>query len=208
MKTVPKSHRVSSKPGRLGRRYVVAMVLGTALSAVGGQATAATTTVQAPHQVIADMSRYCTACWRNAHLPADYWSDCTQDVFRRLLGRVHSGAWQLALEGDGDEHREFLRAIDAVKKHTQRGLKRSTLLNGVVADMRTEPERELVENRAEVDHAAAELLSPRQQRILQLSFEGWSVHEIAGQLELAPERISDEKYKAIRKLREHFGVVV
>src|SRR5262249_43849218 len=48
--------------------------------------------------------------------------------------------------------------------------------------------------------------SPRQQRILQLSFEGASVHEIAHELRLPAERISDEKYKAIHKLREHLGI--
>ena len=35
-----------------------------------------------------------------------------------------------------------------------------------------------------------------------LSFEGWSVHEIAEEMQIPAERISDEKYKAIRKLRE------
>jgi DNA-directed RNA polymerase specialized sigma24 family protein len=39
--------------------------------------------------------------------------------------------------------------------------------------------------------------------VLQLSFEGWSVHEIADTLSIGVERVSDEKYKAIRKLREH-----
>jgi hypothetical protein len=38
---------------------------------------------------------------------------------------------------------------------------------------------------------------------LQLSFEGWSVQEMASTLKTPAERISDEKYKAIRKLREH-----
>ena len=51
--------------------------------------------------------------------------------------------------------------------------------------------------------ASEELLSPRQRRILQLSFEGWSAHEIADELKTTSERVSDEKYKAVRKLREH-----
>ena len=48
------------------------------------------------------------------------------------------------------------------------------------------------------------MLSPRQQRIVRMSFEGWSVHDIASELRLPPERVSDEKYKAIRKLRATF----
>jgi RNA polymerase sigma factor (sigma-70 family) len=57
-----------------------------------------------------------------------------------------------------------------------------------------------------VQNAAQNVLSSRQQRILQMSFEGHTVQEVADQLAMSPERVSDEKYKAIRKLRTHFGV--
>ena len=50
-----------------------------------------------------------------------------------------------------------------------------------------------------------EVLSERQLRILELSADGWAVPEIATELKTSPERISDEKYKAIRKLRVHLG---
>jgi DNA-directed RNA polymerase specialized sigma24 family protein len=39
-----------------------------------------------------------------------------------------------------------------------------------------------------------------------LSFDGWSVQEIADEMQLPPERVSDEKYKAIRKLRATFDL--
>jgi DNA-directed RNA polymerase specialized sigma24 family protein len=38
---------------------------------------------------------------------------------------------------------------------------------------------------------------------VQLSFEGFSVQEIGDQMHLPVERVSDEKYKAVRKLRQH-----
>jgi RNA polymerase sigma factor (sigma-70 family) len=63
-------------------------------------------------------------------------------------------------------------------------------------------ERHLADDREVVRQVAAEVLSSRQQQILDLSFDGWSVNEIAAKLELPAARISDEKYKAIRKLRE------
>jgi RNA polymerase sigma factor (sigma-70 family) len=173
------------------RPYFMAVVLGTALS-MGA----------APGQAIADMSRYCTTCWRNARLPVDCWSDCTQEVFARMLERVPASAWTQALGDEGTEHREFLWAIDTVKKRAQRARKFSPNIDQV-AD-RSEPyRRDLREQRETVRQAAAELLTPRQQRILQLSFEGWSVSDIAAELCLPVERISDEKYKAIRKLRTH-----
>jgi RNA polymerase sigma factor (sigma-70 family) len=70
------------------------------------------------------------------------------------------------------------------------------------ADWRGQSERRLAEDREAVRQAAADLLSPRQQRILQRSFEGCSIHEIAAELDLPAARVSDEKYKAVRKLRD------
>ena len=193
-----KSHTPLSRK----RRYLVAMVLGTTLSALGsatGQAAAG----EATGRAVNDISRYCTACWRNAHLHPDCWTDCTQEVFSRLMERVTPEAWGRVLKVEGEERREFLRAIDAVKKRTQRGRKRSTGLTEVVADRRDPHERQLADEREAVRQAAEGLLSDRQKRILQMSFEGWSVHDIAAELAVPAERVSDEKYKAVRKLREH-----
>jgi RNA polymerase sigma factor (sigma-70 family) len=179
------------------------MVLGTALSALGSSSAVASPAAQPSMRAITDISRYCTACWRNARLPPDYWGDCTQEVFNRLLERIAPDAWSHVFRDEGEERREFLRAIDAVKKRTQRGHKRSTNLVGVVADPREAHERRLSDERDAVWQAAAEVLTPRQQRILKMSFEGWSVQDIAGELQFPAERVSDEKYKAIRRLREY-----
>ena len=184
---------------------MMAVVLGTALSTMpapalagsGTQAGGATTL-----QAIADMNRYCSTCWRNARLPMDSWTDCTQEVFKKMLERVPQDAWDRVLKGEGEERREFLRAIDAVKKRTQRARKYSGAVEAV-ADRREEHSRQLADARAAVREAATEVLSARQQQILQMSFEGWSVQEMAEELSLPAERVSDEKYKAIRKLREH-----
>jgi RNA polymerase sigma factor (sigma-70 family) len=188
-----------SRPGH--GRYVVAMVLGTALSALGP-----TTGSAAPPDAVRavnDLSRYCTACWRNARLHPDCWGDCTQEVLTRLLQRVEPQAWGDVLGEEGEERREFLRAIDAVKKRTQRQRRWAAGAPEAVPDRRDGVERRRAEDREAVDQAAAEVLTPRQQRILQLSFEGWSVQDMAAELQLPPERVSDEKYKAVRKLREH-----
>ncbi len=185
---------VASVP-RAGR--MVAMVLGTALSTLG-------TAPAANPQTVNDLSRYCTACWRNARLPADCWPDCTQEVFTRLLERVPPSSWGQTLSDEGQERREFLRAIDAVKKRVQRGRKWSAYPEESVADARPAAERQQADVREELTQAAAELLSGRQQQIIRWSAEGWGVQEIANRLAIGPERVSDEKYKAIRKLRTHF----
>jgi RNA polymerase sigma factor (sigma-70 family) len=180
---------------------VVAMVLGTALSALGGNHLSA---ADVSPKSLNDIGRYCTTCWRNARLPADAWPDCTQEVFRRLLERVPMSRWAQALKAEGDERREFLRAIDAVKKRTQRARRHGDGTESA-SDPRLESAAQVAEDREAVEQAATRLLSSRQQRILQMSFEGHSVQDIGADLSLPAERVSDEKYKAIRKLRAHLA---
>lgn len=184
------------------RSVMMAVVIGTAVTAAPdtARASAAATTDRA----IEDINRYCTACWRNARLPADRWGDCTQQVFTRLLERVPAGRWANVLADEGDERREFIRAIDAVKKRTQRDRKFAGLTPDA-ADWKT-GSADLRDDREAVAAAAGRVLSERQRRIVELTSGGWAVPEIAAELGTTVERVSDEKYKAIRKLRTHFGV--
>jgi RNA polymerase sigma factor (sigma-70 family) len=194
---------MSSRTARPKRPYVAAVLLGT-LTALGtGQAVAAPAS-DATLRAVNDLGRYCTACWRNARLPADSWGDCTQEVFSRLLERVPTEVWGAILRSDGEDRREFLRAIDAVKKRHQRARKLSHNLDGV-ADRNEQHVRSLADQRETVRQAAEELLTARQQRILQMSFEGWTVAEMARELNLPAERVSDEKYKAVQRLRQHLA---
>jgi RNA polymerase sigma factor (sigma-70 family) len=180
---------------------MAAVVLGTALAASPARASTAT---EPSAKAVTDISKYCQTCWRNARLPADRWQDCTQEVFVRLLERVEADKWgSVLVDNETLERREFLRAIDAVKKRTQRARK----LGSLAPD---QPDPRPVTNTSKDDRdalakAAAEVLSPRQRRLLDLTADGWSVPEIAGELKTTVERVSDEKYKAIKKLQHYFG---
>jgi RNA polymerase sigma factor (sigma-70 family) len=191
-----------SKPG--SRQMMVAVVLG-ALAASPTKAAAAAPNAAAPTtKALTDISKYCQTCWRNARLPADRWQDCTQEVFVRLLERVDADKWGSVLVDDETlERREFLRAIDAVKKRTQRARK----FAGLSPDVAERPTNTVArDDRDAVAKAAAELLSPRQRRLLDLTADGWTVPEIAEELKTTPERISDEKHKAVKKLQHYFAV--
>lgn len=182
------------------RAAMMAVVLGTAMTTAGrADAKASDGT-----ETIDDIHKYCQACWRNARLPADRWSDCTQQVFVRLLERVEPTKWDALFAAEGDERREFLRAIDAVKKRTQR-VRKPAMLTPDVADDRNESASDLRDRREAVAQAAT-VLSPRQRRIIELAGGGWAVPDIAAELDTTVERVSDEKYKAIRKLRTTLGV--
>jgi RNA polymerase sigma factor (sigma-70 family) len=183
------------------RPYLAAMVLGTALAALGQNGKAVANEISG--QAICDISRYCTACWRNAHLPVDRWNDCTQEVFQRLLQRLEPEAWEQVLTSEGAERKEFIRAIDAVRKRTQRERRSFPLLEDGLADAKIAAANYQEEKDA-VRQAAGQLLSPRQQKILHMLFEGWSIPEVAREIGSTPERVSDEKYKAVQKLRGYF----
>ena len=184
---------------------MAAVVLGTALAATPSTSEGA---VAAPNpKAVQDITKYCQTCWRNARLPADRWQDCTQEVFTRLLERVELTKWDSVLEDDEtSERREFIRAIDAVKKRTQRARK-FTGLTPDLPDYRGRSENHRRDDLDAVTRAAREVLSLRQRRILELASDGWAVPEIATELQTTAERVSDEKYKAIKKLQHFFGTV-
>jgi RNA polymerase sigma factor (sigma-70 family) len=186
------------------RSVMVAVVLGTALSAATGHAAVPVRSVAVDADPVRDITRYCQVCWRNARLPADRWDDCTQQVFARLLERVDVAKWHTLLRDDAEDRREFIRAIDAVKKRTQRSRKYSGMVDDV-ADRSFQPETTRNELHEELGKASQKVLSSRQQRILQLTCDGWAVPEIADELHTTVERVSDEKYKAIRKLRKELN---
>jgi RNA polymerase sigma factor (sigma-70 family) len=183
------------------RQYLVAMVLGTTLSAMGGAAPAA----EVSDRAVMDVSRYCTTCWRNARLHPDAWNDCTQEVLCRLLERVSPGTWEQMLKTEGEERRELIRAVDAVKKRTQRTRKHLDSVE-MLPDRRDPEARRIQDDRQIVRDAASQVLSARQQRIVQMTLEGWSVHDMARRLHLPAARISDEKYKAVQKLRDYISI--
>ena len=110
------------------------------------------------------------------------------------------------LKDDGEDRREFLRAIDAVKKRTQRA-KRYVSAADEPADRRAAAELNRHDIREEIDRASRKVLSDRQLRILKLTTDGWSIPEIADALATTVERVRDEKYKAIRKLQKELVTV-
>ena len=192
------------------RSVIAAVVMGTALcsptqAGTGPDDTRPVPSAEVGTDDIRDVTRYCQVCWRNARLPADLWGDCTQQVLARLLQTVPTGQWMTMLKSEGDDKREFLRAIDAVKKRTQR-TRRPAELTADIADARQRPTVYVREQWEAVNAAADRVLSDRQRKIVELSASGWAVPDIAAELGTTTERVSDEKYKAIRKLRVQLGV--
>src|SRR6478609_10294872 len=176
----------------------------TAMALVIG--LAALTAHASESDLVRDIQRYCTVCWRNARLDPGLWDDCTQEVCCRLLGKARAGELELnlVLADDTPERRELVRAIDMVRKRVQRSKRFQTLDDqytpGPDFDQRHRNRQELGEI---LEAARRAVLTPRQDRIVELWTRGWTVPEISDSLKMPAARVSDEKYKALRKLENH-----
>ncbi len=209
MKDESKNPAPASQPpaeagsGVLARSYKAkagpaAMALVIGLAALTAQASESDT--------VRDIQRYCTACWRNARLDPRLWDDCTQEVCCRLLTKARDGRLDLGqvLSDDTPERRELVRAIDMVRKRVQRA-KRHQPIDALAlpAPDADERDRERMELGEILEAARRAVLSSRQDRIVELWMRGWSVPEIGADLGMPVNRVSDEKYKALRKLETH-----
>jgi DNA-binding NarL/FixJ family response regulator len=189
------SERMISRTRKAGP---AAMALVIGLAALTASATES--------DVVRDIQRYCTVCWRNARLDPRLWEDCTQEVCCRLLTKARAGQLDLTqvLAEDTSERRELVRAIDMVRKRVQRA-KRYQPLDGYTtpATNLDQRQRDRLELGEILEAARRAVLTARQDRIIELWMRGWTVPEIGDELSMTGTRVSDEKYKALRKLESH-----
>src|SRR5262245_35103457 len=192
------SSNPSSLMARTRRAGPAAMAFVIGLAALTAQATET--------ELVRDIQKYCTVCWRNARLDPRLWDDCTQEVCCRLLTKARGGQLDLTqvLAEDTSERRELVRAIDMVRKRVQRS-KRFQPLDGFTNTTTNldQRQRDRIELGEILESARRAVLSKRQDRIIELWMRGWSVPEIGAELDLPLTRVSDEKYKALRKLEQH-----
>ncbi|MDP6468915.1 MAG: hypothetical protein QF918_14300 [Pirellulaceae bacterium] len=165
------------------------------VAAVGSSALASSSEASTINQI----ERYCTVSWRNAGIEQQDWSDCTQQALQELLERVSRNQLQAAVQNnESQERQELNRTVWRTIKRWQRAPRPAQLEESYVCgscDTRQDAWDEVM-------RAARQHLSERQTRILKLTREGWQANEIATELRITPARVSDEKYKAIRKLRQ------
>ena len=171
------------------------------VAAVGNSALASPNEASTINQI----ERYCTVSWRNAGIAQQDWSDCTQQALQELLERVSRNQLQVAMQNNQSQERQELnRTVWRTIKRWQRAPRPVQLEESFARG--TSDTREDAWD--EVMTSARQHLSKRQTRILQLTRDGWQANEIAGELGITPASVSDEKYKAIRKLRQQLDVTV
>jgi DNA-binding CsgD family transcriptional regulator len=181
------------------RRTVLAVCAVALASAVGsGNAAAARET-----KAIEKLQQYCAASWRNAGIRREEWDDCTQQALVELLEQVREDGLPTAIEdSQSDERRELNRAVWRLVQRWRRAPRHSSFDErsapvGSDAGVAQSSDR----NWSQIVDLAADVISDRQLRILDMTRDGWRTPEIAQHLGISTDRVSDEKYKAISKLR-------
>jgi DNA-directed RNA polymerase specialized sigma24 family protein len=157
--------------------------------------------VSAPDDPVQQIQRYCATSWLRAGIAYQDWEDCTQDAITELLSRI--GASQLATaitEPQSAARRELKRCVWCIIKRYERANRSAASLPDTLADARGRSSQfpytwdELLEE-------ACHIVSAQQQQILILYREGWQIPEIAATLQVGTLRVSGNKYKAVRRLR-------
>jgi hypothetical protein len=164
-------------------------------AAVAGPVIAAPET-----RTVRSLQNYCQSSWRNAGINRQEWCDCTQQAVTELIERISAERLTAAVQDNESlERRELNRAVWRIIQRWRRSPR--------VARFYDEPPSPAHHDRnsvewTDISTAARECLSSRQLQILNMIRDGWRVPEIADNLEMTAARVSDEKYKAIRNLRE------
>ncbi|MBI1313001.1 sigma-70 family RNA polymerase sigma factor [bacterium] len=188
---------------------VAATTADPAAQAASGALAAATAAGRCVESVLLEkIDAYCSRSWQNARIARQDWSDCTQEVYARLLSRVREEDLPRVFEDDeSPERRELNRAIWATAQRWRRAPRPAALNDG---DSRAEqvdtwPEKMEALSRVErVMDSGDARLTPTQRQIVKRWTDGESISGIAAALDMTPARVSDEKYKAVQKLRRHF----
>ncbi|HEU5119258.1 MAG TPA: sigma-70 family RNA polymerase sigma factor [Isosphaeraceae bacterium] len=163
---------------------------------------------------LAQLNRYLSRCWSRAGVAPQQQDDCTQAVYASLLQNLgRDGFDHLAAEvgqqgipqvlnRDSALGPDFFRVVDMVKK---RATRQKTF---VALDDQTEPYAVAgtdgaAENwRGVLNEAIDRSLNPREADLIRATLEGFSPSEIASRWGVAPKTVSNEKTRALQKLRD------
>ncbi len=162
---------------------------------------------------LSQLNRYLSRAWYRAGIPPQMHDDSTQAVFVTLLqnlgrSRFDDLAAEIGRVGIRDVLSQetadgpvFFRAIDTVKKRAQR--ERSFQpLDTVAASVASQADDPHSDRRGALREAIQQSLSPREAALIYATLKGETPAEIASQWGVAPKTVSNEKTRALQKLRD------
>jgi hypothetical protein len=161
------------------------------------------------------LERYLATAWARAGIAPQHREDCTQTVYETLLGGLGRDGFEHlaaevgregvrdALAWDTPDGPDFLRAIDMVKKRTLR-LRTFQPLDDYAFELTAAggDGASAGDWRSTLDDAIDRTLSTREAALIRETLLGKTPAEIAAAWGMAPKTVSNEKSRAIAKLRE------
>ncbi len=124
-----------------------------------------------------------------------------RDRFDRMIEEIGQLGIRDVLSRETSEGPDFFRAIDMVKKRAQR--ERSYLpIESIDPSATAAASTGDDETRAALYEAIGNSLSPREAALIHATLQGETPAEIASRWGVAPKTVSNEKTRAIQKLRE------
>jgi RNA polymerase sigma factor (sigma-70 family) len=175
---------------------------------------AAATDPAALRSGLSQLDRYLARAWARAGISAQQFDDCTQAVYTTLLQNLGRDGFDRLVEDVGQhgirdvisretpEGPDFFRAIDMVKKRAQREKTFQSLddQHGIAAPIGGDGAS--ADWRGALHEAIARSLNSREADLIRETLQGKTPAEIAAQWGIAPKTVSNEKTRAIQKLRE------
>jgi len=157
------------------------------------------------------LNKYLGRSWHRAGLPTRVHDDCTQTVyatllqhfgrdrFDALLGEVGNWGVREVFSRETAEGIDFFRAVDMVKKRSQRERVHQPLDAIDIASSASDPATQA--QRDSLREAIDDALSPREASLIQETLKGRTPAEIAQSWGVAPKTVSNEKSRVLQKLR-------
>ena len=181
--------------------------LATYAAVITGCLAAGTTDGSVDAATIQSIDNYCVVSWHRANIPRQDWDDCSQHAFVRLLTRVSQDRLAEAIENAHSKHRrELNRCIWATTQWWRRSPRHRSLTGDDMPDPADAPQvwGVTVPDVWEAMQSDAAGLTAIQRCVIDLWATGHSITDMASKLGVPSRRISDEKYRAISKLRASF----
>ncbi len=176
-------------------------------------ATAAESSPAAVESGLNQMSRYLARTWARAGVPLQQADDCTQavyatllqnlgrDEFDRVLSDVGTRGIPQVLSRETEFGPDFFRAIDMVKKRALRQKSHLALDDQVDVAAPVGSDGASEGWKGALQEAISRSLNTREADLIQATLMGFSPAEIASQWGVAPKTVSNEKTRALAKLR-------
>jgi RNA polymerase sigma factor (sigma-70 family) len=188
-------------------------IVASQLDALLGSSVGSSATTAELSAGLVQLDRYLARAWFRAGISPQQHDDCTQAVYTTLLQTLGRDQFDQLLSDVGQfgirdvlsretaDGPDFFRAIDSVKKRAQRE-RNYQPLETVEADLSSQSSLSSAELKSTLQEAIQSSLSPREAALIQATLQGETPAEIAQQWGIAPKTVSNEKTRALQKLRE------